>query len=123
MDELLETAAHYAAMAIEAMGLLVVAVGSLEAFVAGTGTMLLSPGDAAARQGVWLRFARWLVFGLTLQLAADIIHTAVAPSWDEIGHLATIAAIRTFLNYFLERDIAEIRARQSAPGDAEVARE
>ena len=27
------------------------------------------------------------------------------PSWDEVARLAAIAAIRTFLNYFLERAI------------------
>ncbi|MBV9172016.1 MAG: DUF1622 domain-containing protein, partial [Chloroflexi bacterium] len=40
-------------------------------------------------------------------LGADILRTAVEPSWDEIGRLAAIAAIRTALNYFLQREIAE----------------
>jgi uncharacterized membrane protein len=35
-------------------------------------------------------------------------------SWDEVARLAAIAAIRTFLNYFLERDLGEIRVRQGA---------
>jgi len=47
--------------------------------------------------------------GLTFQLANDIIISARAPSWDDIGRLAAIAFIRTFLNFFLERDIAEAR--------------
>jgi len=52
-------------------------------------------------------YARWLIAGLTFQLAADIIQTAFAPSWDEIGQLAAIAAIRAFVNFFLERDMTE----------------
>ena len=44
---------------------------------------------------------------------SDIVETAIAPSWQDIGRLAAIAVIRTFLNFFLERDLAEIRERQS----------
>jgi len=53
-----------------------------------------------------VQYGRWLVAGLTFQLAADIVETAVAPTWDEIGRLAAIALIRTFLDFFLERDLA-----------------
>jgi uncharacterized membrane protein len=64
------------------------------------------------RREVWLQYSRWLVAGLTFQLAADIIGTAIAPNWNEIGQLGAIAVIRTFLNYFLERDIGETEERQ-----------
>ena len=50
--------------------------------------------------------------GLTFQLAADIIESAFSPGWDEIGRLAAISVIRTFLNYFLERDLAELERRE-----------
>ena len=52
--------------------------------------------------------------GLTFQLAADIIATAFSPSWEEIGHLAAISVIRTFVNYFLERDMAAVEQREAA---------
>ncbi len=55
----------------------------------------------------YIQYARWLVGGLTFQLAADIVESAFSPSWDEIGRLAAIAVIRTFVNYFLESDLAE----------------
>jgi uncharacterized membrane protein len=42
-------------------------------------------------------------------LAADILRTAVAPTWEDIGKLAAIAAIRTVLNYFLERELHTIQ--------------
>lgn len=54
---------------------------------------------------VRLSFARYLVMALEFQLAADILSTAVAPSWDQLGKLAVVAAIRTVLNFFLEREI------------------
>ena len=55
-----------------------------------------------------MRFATWLMLGLELELAADIIRSVVAPTWQDIGKLAAIAAIRTLLNYFLGRDVAEL---------------
>jgi len=51
----------------------------------------------------------WLASGLTFQMAGDIVHAAVSPTWNDIGQLAAIAAVRTILTYFLERDIKEAR--------------
>jgi uncharacterized membrane protein len=47
------------------------------------------------------------LLGLEFELAADIVRTAIAPTWNEIGQLAAIALIRTFLNFFLEKDLEE----------------
>ena len=55
-------------------------------------------------EAVRLRLGKWLALALEFALAADIVRTAVAPSWDEIGKLAAIMALRTALNYFLERE-------------------
>ena len=49
---------------------------------------------------------------MTFQLAADIVNTSLAPTWDELGHLATIAGIRTFLSFFLDRELDETRSVQ-----------
>ncbi|HEX7050465.1 MAG TPA: DUF1622 domain-containing protein [Longimicrobiales bacterium] len=108
MSELLIAAAEYAILVIDAMALVVIVIGTVEAFIRGIGVMLSSPAGYVER-AVWLRFARWLVAGLTFLLAADIIETLTAPSWNDIGRLAAIAVIRTFLNFFLERDLAEVR--------------
>jgi uncharacterized membrane protein len=75
-----------------------------------------------ARRDVWLGFARWLVSGLTFQLAADIVQTTAAPTWDEIGRVAAIAGIRTFLTFFLDRDIDAISAREREAADREARR-
>src|SRR3954447_17391108 len=48
-----------------------------------------------------LRLGRWLAVALEFELAADVLRTAVAPTWDEIGQLAAIIVLRTLLNYFL----------------------
>jgi len=106
---------EHAVVVIDAMVLVLVVVGTVETFINGLRVMLTSR-SGHERRDVWLRYARWLVAGLTFQLAGDIIETAVAPTWEDIGRLAAIAVIRTFLNYFLERDLAEVRERQSQSG-------
>ena len=58
-------------------------------------------------QKIRLGLSRFLAMALEFQLAADLLATTVAPSWDQLGRLGAIAVIRTFLNYFLARDIDE----------------
>jgi len=106
---------------IQVMALLVVTFGTLQAFAHSVRAMLRpSPGGRDFQEG-YIRFARWLIAGLTFQLAADIVQTAFAPSWDELGQLAAIAAIRAFINFFLEHDLAQQektrRAAQASPPD------
>jgi uncharacterized membrane protein len=92
-------------MFVELGGALVVAIGAIEAFIILIPAVVSPAHSLGARREAWRRFATWLVLALEFELGADIIRSAVAPSWNDIGQLAAIAAIRTFLNYFLERDI------------------
>lgn len=64
-----------------------------------------------AKEDLRLRLARWLAVALELELAADILRTAIEPTWNGLGLLAAIAAIRTALNYFLEKEIARAAAK------------
>lgn len=52
-----------------------------------------------------LRFGMWLALALEFQLGADILSTTIAPSLQALGQLALIAIIRTFLNYFLGKEL------------------
>jgi uncharacterized membrane protein len=52
-----------------------------------------------------LTLARYLALALEFQLGADILSTAIAPTWDQIGQLGAVAVIRTALNYFLGKEI------------------
>lgn len=64
-----------------------------------------------AKEEVRLKLGRWLALALEFELAADILRTAVAPTWNEIGQLAAIAVLRTALNFFLQREIDQAEAR------------
>jgi len=59
----------------------------------------------SATEEVRLRLGRWLVLALEFQVAADILRTAVAPTWNEIGQLASVIVLRTALNFFLQKEI------------------
>ncbi|HEY6744349.1 MAG TPA: DUF1622 domain-containing protein [Mycobacteriales bacterium] len=97
---------------VEAAGAVVIFAGAAWAFYrfvrAGVRTR-----RAAAREFVSIRLSlgRFLALGLEFQLAGDVLRTAIAPSFTEIGQLAAIAAIRTALNFFLSREIDAERAQ------------
>lgn len=66
-----------------------------------------------------ISFARYLALALEFQLGADILSTAIAPSWEQIGKLGVIAIIRTALNYFLMQEMNEERARLREKGETD----
>lgn len=115
MAELLKAIAGYVSLGLEAVAIFIVLIGAIEAVVAILRVVFVRHATDAEKRAVWLEFARWLVAGLTFQLAADIVQTTVAPTWDEIGRVAAIATIRTFLTFFLDRDIDTIRDFQRKP--------
>ena len=97
---------------VEAGGALVIFVGAAWAFVQFVRVGLTRRRAEARRSFVAIRLSlgRFLALGLEFQLAGDVLRTAIAPSFSEIGQLAAIAAIRTALNYFLAKEIREERA-------------
>ena len=62
-------------------------------------------------ENIRLELGRWLALALEFELGADILRTAIAPTWSEIGQLAAIATIRTALNYFLQQEIDRAASR------------
>jgi len=114
MREGLAVVTELTVVAIDAMALVFILAGTVQAFVAGFRLMLGGTATGFEKREVWLRYARVLVAGLTFQLAADIIETSITTDWEAVARLAAIAVIRTFLNYFLERDLAEVRERQDS---------
>ena len=122
MEEWLYVGAGAVALAIEVVAIMVIAYGSVAALISVVRVVMLG-GSNAEKRLVWMTYAQWLVVGLTFQLAADIVSTTVAPTWDQIGRVAAIAAIRTMLTFFLDRDIEAIRERDEARRRAPTALE
>jgi len=98
-------------LGVETVGATIIALGILSA-----GWLLvkaLAKRETADFTAIRLTLARYLALALEFQLGADILSTAIAPSWEQIGKLGAIAVIRTALNYFLSREMREERQAAS----------
>ena len=93
---------------VEAAGALIIFIGAVVAIV--QLLRVLPKRDPHEFVRVRLTLGRFLALGLEFQLASDVLSTAVAPSFEELGKLAAVAAIRTALNFFLAREIKEEQA-------------
>lgn len=113
MEELLIRFTQIATFTVDGIAVAFLLIGSIQVCINGLRVMLVPGTSNHEKRAAWLQYSQWLLAALTLQLGADILETAVAPSWKEIGKLGAIAVIRTFLNYFLGMDMSEIRERDS----------
>jgi uncharacterized membrane protein len=107
IQDIFKASTLYLAMGVEGAAALVIGLAALEAVIRALSSCL---GRANGRGGevrdqIRLGLGRWLAVGLEFELAADILRTAVAPTWNEIGQLAAIAVLRTLLNFFLQKEI------------------
>ncbi len=94
-------------LALESISLLCILLGLLK-----TGQFLFNEGRRLQKTPsslalIRLNFGRWLSLALEFQLGADIANTTVTPSFMALGKLGAIALIRTFLNYFLAKELAQ----------------
>ena len=121
VEQQVRTWVEWLRLLVESLGAVVIAAGIVIVIVALVRYVLA--GGRGSFVPIRLAFARYLTQALELQLAADILSTSVAPTWDRIGKLAAIAVIRTALNYFLSRELkdetasAEPALRQASGGE------
>lgn len=92
---------------VETIGASIIGLGVIRAVYLFIGS-LIKPHNEDFNH-IRLTLARYLALALEFQLGADILSTAISPSWDQIGKLGAIAVIRTALNYFLTREMKEER--------------
>ncbi len=97
---------------VEFAAALVIAVATIQALVSLVRLAWREGPEAVPGARIRIKLGQWLSLALELEVAADILLTAVAPTWDDIGRLGAIVVIRTVINYFLQRDIDETRNRQ-----------
>lgn len=108
MKEAVDAGAQYLALGMEAIAAIIIAFGAIKAILNYAIHKGSPPRDAAR----W-SLGQTLVFALEYLLAADVLLTAIAPSWSEIGQLAAIAALRTGLNYFLNKELRDIERKEN----------
>lgn len=106
-------------LGVEAIGALIVALGVFLAALLFVRSLISR--QTADFNAIRLTLSRYLALALEFQLGSDILSTAVAPSWTEIGKLGAIAIIRTVLNYFLSKEMREEQAGERDGADQAVA--
>jgi uncharacterized membrane protein len=111
-------AVQWLRLLVETTGALIIGIGVIAAAYQLVRALL--PPRYESYNGIRLTLARFLALALEFQLGADILSTAIAPSWDQIGKLGAIAVIRTGLNYFLTREMREERTTEGRGQEAAV---
>lgn len=104
-------------LTIETTGAIIIGIGVVIAVY--NFIRALIPPQMEDYNRIRLTLARYLALALEFQLGADILSTAVAPSWDQIGKLGAIAVIRTALNFFLTREMQQEREVSAKSGLSE----
>jgi uncharacterized membrane protein len=116
MLEIFRQCTVYLAAFVEAAAAIIIAYGAIEATARFLSLIVRREDMRTNKEYIRLNLGQWLTVALEFELAADILRTAVAPSWNDIGQLAAIIIIRTALNFFLQKEIdqAEERAKSKA---------
>ena len=108
----------YLSRAIDGAAALLIGMAALEAAIRTSGLLIhrrLSPGS---KEEVRLNLGLWLSLAREFEIAADIVRTAIAPGWEEIGKLAAIMVLRTVLNYFLQTELSRAALRDHGASPA-----
>lgn len=105
----LDTVGKLSQVILNALSLLVIIAGIIFAMVRSVEYRKAYPGDHPLHSSFRMRFGGWLVVALEFQLAADIVSTIISPTTGHLIELGVIAVTRTFLNYFLNRELLEQR--------------
>jgi len=112
-EEMFKHFAGIVAVLVEAAAATIIMLGAAEALIGVFRYYAKRQSGTGVRKNIWLRFGVWLLLGLEFELAADVVRTAISPTWTDLGQLASIAVIRTFLNYFLEKDLEKYDEKES----------
>src|SRR5688572_20339539 len=100
VETIMNDGAEGVALGLEIVSILFILVGAVHGLLR---ILRGLPGrlDPIEARVAFIHLARWLLLALEFTVAADVVRTAILPDWNDIGQLAAIAAIRTFLNVFL----------------------
>ena len=92
---------------LNALSLVCIVAGVVLSLIRSVQERMRSPGDHPLHTYFRMVFGGWLVVALEFQLAADIVGTIISPTTAHLIELGAIALIRTFLNYFLNKELDE----------------
>ncbi|MEW6054828.1 MAG: DUF1622 domain-containing protein [Nitrospirota bacterium] len=112
MHELIKNVAHYAAMLAEGIAVIIIIFGIVGALGMYAKKTFFIRSDYQAMVRSRNHLGHSLSLALEFLISADILRTAISPTWQDIGLLAAIVGIRTVLNYFLSQELKQTDAVQ-----------
>jgi len=108
MEEIAKQTTINVSHAVEILAAIIIGIAVIKTLL---NYFTLLRSDKISKEAIRVQFGSSVAVSLELLLGADVLATAVAPSWDDIGKLAAIAVIRTLLNYFLERELKRVHMK------------
>lgn len=108
MGNIITLIVNIASIISQFIGIFVVMLGMAKAFLIYFRSTIAGKKTVDAITKSRLELGHSFSLGLGFLIGASIIKTTVAPSWQDIGQLASIITIRTILNYFMTRDIEKL---------------
>ena len=113
LEHVIALVVGYAVPVIEILGGLVIVVGVIRTVAQLVRTSFrLAPSHVAAAR---LQLAESLIMGLEFQVAADVLKTALAPTWNDLGQLAALVVLRSVLAFLMEREIKGLHEHGESP--------
>ncbi len=119
MEDIIKAIAHHAAFFLEGVAVIFIIVGSIGAlyiYIKKTGFIKT---DYVAIVTSRRHLGHFLSSSLLFLIGADILLSAISPTWQEIGQLAAIVGIRTILNFFLMKELKQIEG-EPKPAETNV---
>jgi uncharacterized membrane protein len=108
MHDTVKIVAHYAAIIADGIAVLFIIAGIVGALVIYVRKTVLAKSDYLAMTQSRNHLGHSLSLGLEFLIGADILRTAISPTWQDIGQLGAIVGIRTVLNFFLTRELKQV---------------
>src|SRR5213078_883969 len=107
MEEIAKNITLAVSHSVEILAAIIIGIAVLQVML-NYGKSFTNHNQTISKEAIRVQFGSSVAVALELMLGADVLATAVAPSWNDIGKLEAIAIIRTSLNYFLERELRHI---------------
>ncbi len=108
MEEIAKITTTYISHTVEILAAMIIGIAVIKTLTNYFLLLKTSPAKIS-KENIRVDFGSSVAVSLELLLGADVLATAVAPSWNDIGKLAAIAVLRTALNYFLEKELQHIK--------------
>ncbi len=105
MGDIIKTIAHHTAFFLEGIAVIFIitgGIGALYIYIKRTGFIKT---DYVAMAKSRNHLGHSLSLSLEFLIGADILKSAISPTWQDIGQLAAIVGIRTILNFFLMKEL------------------